>query len=111
MGTVSIFTVTEQSLSDNDMSGRRGRSNRARLHLAAAAAIVLALASCASTIRSRIYLPEPMPATISWSGRAPDEVVATSADGLRLRGYYWPPQAEGGDLILFFHGNGGNRYT
>jgi fermentation-respiration switch protein FrsA (DUF1100 family) len=52
-----------------------------------------------------------MPAKVSWSGRAPEEVAATTADGLMLRGYYWPPQTMGGDLILFFHGQSGNRYT
>jgi uncharacterized protein len=83
----------------------------ARLRLAAAGAMLLALASCTSTVHSRLFLPEPMPASVSWSGRAPEEVTATTADGLKLRGYYWPPQSEGGDLILFFHGNGGNRYT
>ena len=72
---------------------------------------MLALAACASTVRSRIYLPEPMPATVSWSGPAPSEVTATTADGLKLRGYYWPVQSAGGDLIVFFHGNAGNRYT
>ncbi|MCU1229257.1 MAG: alpha/beta hydrolase [Acidobacteria bacterium] len=71
---------------------------------------MLLLASCASAIRSRIFLPEPMPSNISWSGRAPQEVTATTDDGLTLRGYYWPPHTEGGDLILFFHGQSGNRY-
>jgi len=82
-----------------------------RVRLAAAAAMILALASCASAIRSRIYRPEPMPASVSWSGRAPAEVIAGTADGLQLRGYYWPPKSPGGDLILFFHGQSGNRYT
>jgi fermentation-respiration switch protein FrsA (DUF1100 family) len=73
--------------------------------------MILTLISCASTVRSRIYRPEPMPATVSWTGRAPEEVAATTADALNLRGYYWPPQKAGGDLILFFHGQSGNRYT
>jgi fermentation-respiration switch protein FrsA (DUF1100 family) len=75
-----------------------------------AAAMTLASA-CSSTVRSHIYLPDPMPARVSWSGRAPEEVMAATADGLRLRGYYWPPRSAGGDLILFFHGQSGNRYT
>lgn len=86
-------------------------SNRARWRLAAVGALALVLTACASTVRSRIYLPEPMPASVSWDGPAPSEVTATTADGLSLRGYYWPVQSPGGDLILFFHGNGGNRYT
>jgi len=77
----------------------------------AGALLLLVLTSCASTIRSHIYLPAPMPESVSWSGRAPEEVTATTSDGLRLRGYYWPPPAAGGDVILFFHGQSGNRYT
>lgn len=51
-----------------------------------------------------------MPASVSWTGRAPDEVTATTADGLTLRGYYWPPQTPAADLILYFPGQRGNRY-
>lgn len=90
--------------------GPRRRSDRTTSRFAVAVAMMVALAGCASTVRSRIYLPEPMPASISWEGRAPDEVTATTADGLRLRGYYWPVQAAGGDLIVFFHGQSGNRH-
>ena len=93
------------------MKCRKGRFDLVHLRLFAAGAMMLTLASCASAIRSRIYRPEPMPATVAWSGRAPEEVATTTADGLRLRGYYWPPQAAGGPLILFFHGQSGNRYT
>jgi fermentation-respiration switch protein FrsA (DUF1100 family) len=79
--------------------------------LVAAAAIVLTAASCASAVRSRIYLPEPMPASVAWTGRAPVEATATTADGLKLRGYYWAPQAAAGDVIVYFHGQSGNRYV
>lgn len=81
-----------------------------RTGIVAAGVMILTLASCASTVDSRLYLPEPMPASVTWSGRAPEEVTATTADGLKLRGYYWPPRPAGGDLILFFHGQSGNRY-
>ncbi len=69
------------------------------------------LSGCASLARDRIYFPEPMPAAIGpWAERAPQEVAVTTADGLKLRGYYWPPSAPEGDLIVFFHGNAGNRH-
>jgi alpha-beta hydrolase superfamily lysophospholipase len=42
-----------------------------------------------------------------WPGRAPQRVEAHTADGLTLRGWYWPAQGKQ-DLILFFHGRGGN---
>ncbi len=73
--------------------------------------VVLLLTSCASTIQSRIYRPEPMPASVTWTGRAPEDVSATTADGLTLRGYYWPPQTADGDVIVYFHGQRGNRYV
>ena len=72
---------------------------------------MILVVSCSSVARSRIYLPEPMPAVQTWSGRAPSEVTTTTSDGLQLRGYYWPPATEGGDVILFFHGQSGNRYV
>lgn len=81
---------------------------RNRSHLAVL--VVLLLASCASSVQSRIYKPEPMPASVTWTGPAPQEVKTTTADGLTLRGYYWPPQSPDGDLILYFHGQRGNRY-
>jgi fermentation-respiration switch protein FrsA (DUF1100 family) len=82
------------------------------LHLLAAAALLLALSSCASAVRSYIYLPQPMPASpAAWEGRTPEEVTATTDDGLNLRGFYWPPKADSGDLIVFFHGQSGNRHA
>jgi fermentation-respiration switch protein FrsA (DUF1100 family) len=72
---------------------------------------VLMIAGCASKARSRIYLPEPMPADVSFTDPAPQEVATTTDDGLALRGYYWPPPAPGGEVIVFFHGQSGNRYT
>lgn len=79
--------------------------------LAIAGSMIIALSSCASTLRSRIYRPEPMPAVLAWSGGAPTDVTTTTADGMKLRGYYWPPRTAGGDVILFFHGQSGNRYA
>jgi fermentation-respiration switch protein FrsA (DUF1100 family) len=93
------------------LGGRRWRFDRAHLRFTAVGAMILTLTSCASTVRSRIYLPEPMPASVTWTGNAPREVTAATADGLRLRGYYWAPPTAGGDLIVFFHGQSGNRYT
>jgi fermentation-respiration switch protein FrsA (DUF1100 family) len=96
-------TVMEPGMIDQMQDGGRGGSDRARSRLAAAAAMMLILAGCASTVRSRINLPEPMPATISWSGPAPSEVTTTTADGLARA-----ISRRGSDC--FFHGQSGNRY-
>lgn len=72
--------------------------------------LALALTGCSSAVQSRVYRPEPMPASVSWNGRVPADVTTSSADGLTLRGYYWAPPTPGGDVILYFHGQSGNRY-
>jgi uncharacterized protein len=79
------------------------------LVLVAAASV---LAGCAGLVRERIYRPEPIAAEApSWPGIAPREVTAQTEDGLSLRGYYWPPSNGSDDILVFFHGNGGNRRT
>lgn len=89
------------------------RTNRpaAFVSLFLASVAMMSCLSCASTVRSRFYQPEPMPANVTWSGAAPSEVTATTADGLTLRGYYWPPKSDEAEVILFFHGRSGNRFT
>ncbi|BEV11263.1 alpha/beta fold hydrolase [Asticcacaulis sp. DW145] len=72
---------------------------------------VTCLSACAPVVRSYVYLPDPLPASAQWPGEAPREVSVTTADGLNLKGYYYPPREAGKRLIVFFHGNGGNRYT
>lgn len=77
-----------------------------------AAAALLALAACASYVRSQIYQPLPLADTrVTFADEAPQEISVTTADGLTLDSLYWPP-AEGNDtLIVYFHGNGGNKLT
>lgn len=79
--------------------------------LALVLAAALALGGCAGFVRERIYKPDPINAAPVWTGEAPRQVSAPTADGLELNGYYWPPETASGDIILFFHGNGGNRNT
>jgi pimeloyl-ACP methyl ester carboxylesterase len=70
------------------------------------------LGGCAGLIRERMYQPDPLAAAgPAWPGRAPQPVRVATADGLALEGWYWPPAAPGRDLIVFFHGNAGNRDT
>jgi fermentation-respiration switch protein FrsA (DUF1100 family) len=82
-----------------------------RAYVLTIATVALLMSSCTSVVDSRLYLPEPMPANVEWAGRTPDEVAATTADGLTVRGYFWPPKEAGGNVILFFPGQSGNRYT
>lgn len=37
-------------------------------------------------------------------------MTVTTADGLTLRGLYWAPQGEERDVVVYFHGNGGNLH-
>lgn len=74
-------------------------------------AAALALGGCAGFVRDRIYKPEPIVAAPAWPGEPPREVSVRTSDGLTLRGYYWAPAAGKTDILVFFHGNGGNRDT
>lgn len=71
--------------------------------------VAVALGGCAGFVRERIYKPEPITAAPTWAGEAPRAVSARTADGLTLRGWYWPPSAGQQDILVFFKGNGGNR--
>jgi fermentation-respiration switch protein FrsA (DUF1100 family) len=62
-------------------------------------------------VRSRIYKPDPMPDRLEWAGLPPPETVSVRADdGMVVQGYRWPALRPGHVTLLFFHGNGGNRY-
>lgn len=64
-----------------------------------------------SLVRQRIYRPDPMPARIEWSVTpAPETVTVHTRDGLSVKGYRWPASKPQHVTLLFFHGNGGNRY-
>lgn len=68
---------------------------------------------CAGIIRDRIYLPDPAQpnASVAWNGVASGDVTTTTADGLVLKGFYWPPTNGHSDVTVYFHGNGGNAVT
>lgn len=78
---------------------------------AAVLALAMALGGCAGFVRDRIYRPEPLTRAPAWTGEQPRDVSVTTADGLTLRGSYWPPADGRNDILVFFHGNGGNRDT
>lgn len=67
----------------------------------------LMLVGCSQVIRDRIYFPSPNAEAQFWT-RQPELVTVTTADGLTLKGLYWAPQGETRDVVVYFHGNGGN---
>lgn len=80
----------------------------------AAAALALPLffgiAACSGIVRDRIFQPEPLARTpVTWTTTAPQDVTATTADGLTLHGYYWPADPGSDSLMIAFHGNGFNQ--
>lgn len=85
----------------------------ARLVLAAAmAALPWSAPAGEGVFASRIYRPDPISSEApEWISSAPVEVEVRTADGLRLRGMYWAPTRPDAELLVFFHGNGGNRIT
>jgi len=74
-----------------------------------AAAVLLTLGGCAQTIRDRVFLPSAMAPAPSWE-RPPETVSVVTSDGITLQGLYWAPQAGHRDVVVYFHGNGGNLH-
>lgn len=63
----------------------------------------------APLIRPHIFpAPPPLAAEPDWPDPAPRPMTVTTTDGLTLTGYYWPA-AGTGDLLVYFHGNGGDQ--
>ena len=82
-----------------------------RRYVGVVLALSVMLGGCAGFVRERIYRPDPITAAPQWTGEAPREVSVRTADGLTLRGWYWAPAPGQQDMLVFFHGNGGNRDT
>ena len=76
---------------------------------------ILALSTAsvaAGPIDSAVFQPQPMPRLLEWGEvPPPEEVSVTTEDGLVLTGYRWRPRCPHHVALVFFHGNGGNRYT
>jgi uncharacterized protein len=66
--------------------------------------------SCIGQVDGRIFRPDPMPREVRWTGTAPVEVTTVTADGVRLSGYWWAPTRPGAPVLVFFHGQSGNRF-
>lgn len=74
-------------------------------------ALAVSLSGCAGFVRSYVFRPDA--AAIDPSSRQDGRTtaIALTDDGLKLAGWYWPPATPTGDIVVFFHGNGGNRDT
>lgn len=83
-----------------------------RCGLLALTSAVLLLGGCAGIIRDRIYQPDNATiADLGWTGEMPRAVTAKTSDGLAIQGHYFPPTHGSKDILVFFHGNGGNRHS
>lgn len=74
-----------------------------------AAVFIVALTGCAQIIRDQVFQPSVMAEAPAWS-RQPETISVTTTDGVTLQGLYWAPQGQHRDLVVYFHGNGGNLY-
>ena len=87
-------------------------SKRVLTAIAAASILMIANAGGRSILDRQIFRPDAMPRVVSWGGTpAPEEVRVKTEDGLVLAGYRWRPRCSNHVAMVFFHGNGGNRYT
>lgn len=78
----------------------------------ACALLLTGATACASTIRERVFFPEPLAAsTEAWPARPPETASVTTADGLTLAGRWWAPTRQDAVVFVFFPGNAGNVET
>ena len=74
------------------------------------AGLLVVLAGCSGVVRDQIFQPQPLSETpVTWTAGAPQEITATTSDGLTLHGYYWPAAPGNDTLLIAFHGNGFNQ--
>ena len=82
-----------------------------RILAASLAALILAAPASAGPVSERVFRPDPLPATLDWQGLPPPaEIAVTTDDGLTIKGYRWAAACRPRAVMVYFHGNGGNRY-
>ncbi|SFO06132.1 hypothetical protein SAMN05428984_1968 [Sphingomonas sp. OK281] len=96
----------------------RLRVRRRRLPGRASSCLVIApltlllasLSGCINPVGRSLYAPAPLGSTTpSWTARVPQLVDTTTKDGVRLQGWFWPPEAAGGAVLVYLPGRAGNR--
>jgi hypothetical protein len=60
--------------------------------------------------RTLLYPASHVPRNDDWGAPGVSRIVVVTADGERLRGY-WKPPADGGSVVVTFHGNGSSVVT
>ncbi len=94
---------------DRTAASRAAHRGRASAGLAGALALVM-LSGCVNPVARSLYQPAPLAATPpEWTGRTPRLVEAIAKDGVRLRGWFWPPETTGGAVLIYLPGRSGNR--
>jgi hypothetical protein len=78
------------------------------IRLVVSLSALISVSGCASMVRDRIYRPSSEHIDAAWLTAPPRPVVARTADGLDIHGLYWAPEGEAKDILVFFHGNGGD---
>ena len=81
-----------------------------RVLIEAAAIYVFVVVGVFIFQRSLEYFPYNAPMGTPAASGVPEmsPVYVTTADGLELVAWFAPPKKKNGDVVLFFHGNGGN---
>jgi fermentation-respiration switch protein FrsA (DUF1100 family) len=89
--------------------GGKQRPRRYEFLLVTGLILSTALAGCVNPVGRSLYQPALLAATPTWTGRAPRLVEAVATDGVRLRGWFWPPEAADGAVLIYLPGRAGNR--
>ncbi|RZM26881.1 MAG: alpha/beta hydrolase, partial [Sphingomonas sp.] len=68
------------------------------------------LGGCVNPVGRSLYQPTSLGATTpAWTTRAPQLVDTITKDGVRLQGWFWPPETADGAILVYMPGRAGNR--
>lgn len=103
--------MTDTTVRDPRGDGSRPARNPLSLFNGIAIALsVTMLAGCVDPVGRSLYQPAPIGSTApAWTGRTPQLVEAISVDGVRLRGWFWPPERADAAVLVYLPGRAGNR--
>jgi fermentation-respiration switch protein FrsA (DUF1100 family) len=102
--------MTDIAMIDRGGSGCQIRFARRGLAGVSIALALALLAGCVNPVGQALYQPAPIGSKAPvWTERTPQSVEAIATDGVRLRGWFWPPQTAGGAVLVYLPGRAGNR--
>ena len=110
---ISSTTTCRKSSARLSLRGRQGQLSArpsAGATILPLALLLASLSGCINPVGRSLYEPAPLGSTTpAWTARVPQLVDTTTKDGVRLQGWFWPPETADGAVLVYLPGRAGNR--